>query len=85
MLLVADLTLLGADDLRLALLQALERGEHVQLDGRRVQRVDLACLQVLVAFVRATAERGQPASWVGYSKELEQAARVGGVAELLGL
>jgi anti-anti-sigma regulatory factor len=48
-----------ATELRSLLLSALERGEPVELDGRKVNEVDLAGLQVLCAAHRTAMARGR--------------------------
>jgi anti-anti-sigma regulatory factor len=54
----AALTISGAEALRTALLAALAVGEPIELDGRAVEDVDAAGLQVLLAARRSAEARG---------------------------
>lgn len=53
-----ELTIARAEELKGALLAALATGEPVELDGRAVEDVDAAGLQILVAARRSAAARG---------------------------
>jgi anti-anti-sigma regulatory factor len=77
-----ELTIAGADALKAALLDALARGEPVELDGRAVQEVDAAGLQVLCAARRSAAARGVPLAFQrdGRSPALVQAVELAGLA-----
>ena len=83
MVLDADLTSFSGESLHKALLMALERGKPVHFDGSQVQRVDLACLQLLVAFRRAAMERGILVSWSKCSSPLLYAVRITGLSSVL--
>lgn len=53
--LLADLDLGAATPLRDRIVEALDAGHGLVLDGEAVERVSTACLQVLVAAARAAA------------------------------
>jgi phospholipid transport system transporter-binding protein len=66
------------------LLEALE-APAVHLDGTAVERVDTAALQLLAAFRRESAARGQSAAWQGVSVVMRDAASLLGLAQVLEL
>jgi anti-anti-sigma regulatory factor len=83
-----------AEDLRIAgaaaaygVLQAAAAGteSRVLLDGRRVEKVDTAGLQALLAGRQALARAGKSVSWAGCSPQLKAAAELLGVADALGM
>ncbi len=80
----ADFRLAELADVKAGLLQALELSS-VELDGAGVERVDTAALQLLLAFRRAASARGLPASWVGVSETMRDAAGVLGLTQALEL
>ncbi len=53
-----ELTIARAEELKAALQAALATGQPVELDGRAVQEVDVAGLQVLCAARRSALARG---------------------------
>jgi phospholipid transport system transporter-binding protein len=55
------------------------------LDGRAVERVDTAALQLLTLFRREATARGCAVSWLGASDVLCEAAGVLGLARALDL
>lgn len=55
------------------------------LDGRAVERVDTAALQLLTLFQREAAARGCAVSWLGASETLCDAAGVLGLTQALNL
>jgi phospholipid transport system transporter-binding protein len=57
----------------------------VQIDGAGVERVDTAALQLLVAFRRESAARGQSSAWQGVSAVMRDAASLLGLAQALEL
>lgn len=81
-----ELTIAGADALKAALLTALVTGEPVELDGRAVQEVDAAGLQVLCAARRSAAARGVLLAFQkdGRSPALVQAVELAGLAHHAG-
>ena len=80
----ADFRLAELADVKAGLLQALE-APSVQLDGAGVERVDTAALQLLLAFRRAASAQGLPASWLGVSETMRDAAGVLGLTQALEL
>jgi ABC-type transporter Mla MlaB component len=61
------------------------RSDAVTLDVSAVERVDTATMQLLCAFVRDRSGRKQSVTWRGESAALQDAVRLLGVGELLGL
>lgn len=55
------------------------------LDGRAVERVDTAALQLLTLFRREAAARGRTVSWLGASEVLREAAGTLGLSQALDL
>jgi ABC-type transporter Mla MlaB component len=55
------------------------------LDGRAVERVDTAALQLLTLFRREALSRGREVSWVGASTTLCEAADTLGLVKALDL
>ncbi|PWK81079.1 STAS domain-containing protein [Fulvimonas soli] len=55
------------------------------LDGRAVERVDTAALQLLTLFRREAAARGRAVTWLGASETLRDAAVVLGLTQALDL
>ena len=82
-LLGASCTIQETTALKAQLLERLARPGPIEIDGRGVQRVDTAGLQLLVAFALDCMERSIPFVWKGRSAELEQAVDLLGIAPLL--
>jgi anti-anti-sigma regulatory factor len=61
-----------------------QRGE-INIDGSRVESVDTAGLQVLLAFVRTIRAQGTVIRWTGISGALLNTAQLMGVAKLINL
>lgn len=80
----ADFRLAELADVKAGLLDALE-APAVQLDGAGVERVDTAALQLLLAFRHAASAKGLPASWLGVSETMRDAAGVLGLTKALEL
>lgn len=57
----------------------------IEFDGRQVERVDTAALQLLVLFRRDFVKRGGVISWLGASDALNEAANLLGLAQTLEL
>jgi anti-anti-sigma regulatory factor len=69
--------------LRMACIAALDGKDPPAIDGRRVERVDAAGVQVLVGFTIDCMERSINFSWVGRSPQLAHAIHLLGVDALL--
>jgi len=80
----ADFRLGSVADVKAELIEAFD-APAAQLDGAGVERVDTAALQLLVAFRREAAARGQSPAWLGVSEVMRDAAGVLGLAQALEL
>ena len=76
-------TIHEAQALRAKLLAHAETPGPYEIDGRGVQQVDTAGVQLVVAFALDCLERNIKYSWKGRSAALDDAIRVLGVAALL--
>lgn len=76
-------TIHEAQALRAKLLAHAESPGPYELDGRGVQQVDTAGVQLVVAFALDCLERNIKYSWKGRSPALDEAIRVLGVGALL--
>jgi anti-anti-sigma regulatory factor len=79
----ARLTIAQAPALHRALIERLESGHAVQIDGSKVVEVDTAALQVLVSAIRAFKARDLEFRLQTCSEVLRQSAALIGVAEAL--
>ncbi|EZP48642.1 MULTISPECIES: STAS domain-containing protein [Sphingomonas] len=82
-LLPATLDTTAASPLRVALLDQIERGEPVHLDGSEVSRVGLACLQVLASARATAADRDLDFTLERPSEALARMIGVAGLNEAL--
>lgn len=64
---------------------ALVRGQPIFLDADKLERIDGAGTQLLLAFCRAARARGLTLEWQHVSGELKRVAQSLGLAELLGM
>lgn len=80
----ADCRMAAQSALLAELLGALD-APATHLDGRAVERVDTAALQLLTLFRREATARGRAVSWLGASSILCEAAGVLGLAKALDL
>ena len=78
-------TLRESISLKASLLEQIELGRDVQIDGAAVERIDTAALQLLVAFARSLREAGRTLTWKGEAPEVLRAARQLALTDLLGL
>jgi anti-anti-sigma regulatory factor len=87
-------TIKVAEDLRISgataaygMFQAAAAGTEarVMLDGRRVEKVDTAGIQTLLAGHHALTRAGKTVRWAGCSPQLKAAAELLGLAGALGL
>ncbi len=67
------------------LLERLQQGGEIVIDGSPVEQIDGAGLQLLAAFVREGAESVGRVSWTGCSEALREGARTLGLVTALGL
>lgn len=65
--------------------EALVRGQPIFLDADKLERIDGAGAQLLLAFCRAAHARGITLVWQHVSGELSRVAEALGLAEVLGL
>ena len=81
-----DLRVGGAAAAFAALSGAARKPEkHVALDASQVEKVDAAGLQALLVGRRALSEAGKTVTWAGSSAQLNAAAKLLGLAEILEL
>lgn len=59
--------------------------DAITLDGRAVERIDTAALQLLLVFQRELDARGGKLGWRGTSNALDEAAGLLGLAQILKL
>jgi len=65
--------------------EALVRGQPIFLDADKLERLDGAGAQLLLAFCRAARERGLVLEWRRVSPALDHIAQLLGLTELLGM
>jgi len=80
----ADCRMAAQAHLLQELLAALD-APAIDLDGRAVERVDTAALQLLTLFRREVDARGVALNWMGASVALDEAAGLLGLAKTLKL
>jgi ABC-type transporter Mla MlaB component len=85
LVLEAGCTLRDAIELQFLLLTTDCDSGPVIVDGTRVEQVDTAGLQLLVAFAQAQARAGRTLQWTGVSEPLLRGSRRLGTDALLGL
>lgn len=83
--LAANCSVKDAAALKTSLCAFAHESIDVTLDVSAVERVDTATMQLLCAFVRDRSGRKQNVTWRGESQALQDAVRLLGVGELLGL
>lgn len=81
----AIITIAEAPALKERLLPHVHRQGEISIDGSRVESIDTAALQVLLAFVRSVHAQGAVIRWTGISAVLLNTAQLLGVARLIGL
>ena len=79
------ITIAEAAALKEQLLPHVNREGEISIDGSRVESVDTAALQVLLAFVRSARAHGAVIRWTGISGALLNTAQLLGVAKLISL
>jgi anti-anti-sigma regulatory factor len=85
LVLESSLTIADVAAYQAVLQNALDLGGPKRVDGRDVEVIDGAGLQLLTAFVKEMTEKAQQVSWLGVSENLERAARQFGVYNALHL
>ena len=83
--LAEDLGIAGVAGLHEELRARLDAGQPTRFLAAEVGRVDGAALQLLAAFARESAGRGQPVEWAEPSAALRRAAHLLGLGTMLGL
>jgi ABC-type transporter Mla MlaB component len=83
--LLAECTVRNAMALRTSLLDSLDAPGSVDVEVGAVERVDTACLQLLLAFVRERSQHGRSTAWRGRSDVLEQATTLLGLGGTLAI
>jgi ABC-type transporter Mla MlaB component len=76
-------TIKEAEALKAHLVEQLQLPGPCEIDGREVQHVDTAGVQLVLAFALDCLERNLQYVWKGRSQALEEAVRVLGVGALL--
>ncbi|MGB6308080.1 MAG: STAS domain-containing protein [Steroidobacteraceae bacterium] len=79
------LSIVQAAALHRTMLERLERGAPIVIDGTHVEEIDTAVLQLLTSLWRTGRERGVACTWRGSSDALRRAATLVGVAGILQL
>lgn len=83
LLLPSSLTIADVTEYQAQLLRSLEQGGPSQIDGREIDAIDGAGLQLLCAFVKELSDKSLPVSWVGASEVLIDSAGRMGVVQTL--
>ena len=84
--LAPDLRIVGAATAFAALSSAAgERHERIVLDARKVEKVDAAGVQAVLAGRAVLSAAGKRVEWAGASAQLEAAAELLGLREALGM
>ncbi|WP_456406100.1 STAS domain-containing protein [Thiolapillus sp.] len=63
------------------ILETLEHGESLELDGSKVQSIDGATIQLLLAAVQTAEQKKVPCSWRQPSASLKEAAALMGLTD----
>jgi phospholipid transport system transporter-binding protein len=85
LVLAPSCTLREAVAMKAQLLEQLDLMCDVEIDGRAVDKIDTAGLQLLVAFSRQLREGGRDLAWAAAAPPLRRAALQLGLADTLGL
>jgi anti-anti-sigma regulatory factor len=78
-------TLKEASAVKELLKDGLEATGNVELDARRIDRIDTSVLQLLASFVRDMREAGRTVVWAGANEEFNRSARLLGLETTLGV
>jgi anti-anti-sigma regulatory factor len=79
------LTIVQAAALHRTMVERLEAGAPIVVDGTHVEEIDTAVLQLLTSLWRTGQERGIACTWRGSSDALRRTASLVGVAGILHL
>lgn len=82
--LTGNLDIGRAGELRAPLIEALATAQELQVELSRVERVDTAGLQLLLALARSARERGVAIRWSAPSPTLVEAAKRLGLSAAFG-
>jgi len=80
---VSDITIVG--ELKEQLASALANQQPITIEAAEVERIDAACLQLLVAYFNTLNEKDIRCTWGATSDAVRDAARLCGVEKILGL
>ena len=80
-----NVTISNADELKKKLLKSLRNKSRVELDGAKVEVIDTAGLQVLVAFILHCRDKSLDVQWLGKSEILVQTSDILGLSSVLEL
>ena len=83
--LASDLTIAQAGALKSRLERLLDVAGPVSLDAGATRRIDTACFQLLLAFVRDRQLAGKPVTWSATAPEFTATAHTLGLSAALGL
>ncbi len=83
--LAAECTVAESTTLRTKLSRLLDWPAAVTLDVAALQRIDTAGMQLIAAFVRERGSHGRQVQWRGTTPTFASAARLLGLASVLGL
>ena len=78
-----NLTISSAHDLKERLLKSAKGKNRIELDGGKVELVDTAGLQVLVAFILYCKKNSLEVQWMAKSQALEQTSDLLGLSSVL--
>jgi ABC-type transporter Mla MlaB component len=83
--LAPDLTVADAAALKSRLIRLLNAAGTVSVDAGETRRIDTACFQLLLAFVRGRQAAGKAVAWSATNAEFAATAQTLGLAGALGL
>jgi ABC-type transporter Mla MlaB component len=81
----STITIAQVERIAPALEDAFRKSRPVELDGRAVERVDTAALQLIVSFCLDMKSAGVPVTWIGASDYLVKMSRLLGISDLIKL
>jgi len=80
-----DFTIALAGEYYQLMMNQLEEGHGISLDGGSVSRIDASGIQLLVAVQRALAEAGHSLHWNSVSAALSESVALLGMSDVLAL